>query len=72
MCECFARVNEKFAEFNGALECNLMASPPRAMISVCKVNSRGKKPPLMEASYCPFCGRKYKNDRMTVRNVKAA
>jgi hypothetical protein len=30
------------------------------MISICKMAPRGKKPPLMEASYCPFCGSRYK------------
>lgn len=60
MCGCFKNVNEKLAEYNGQLEFNMLAAEPRAMISLCKVASASRrKPPLMEASYCPFCGKKY-------------
>ena len=68
MCNCIKKVNEKLAEYNGILVTNLLADPPRAMVDVCKIASRGKKPPLFEASYCPFCGAKYpKNKRELAR-----
>lgn len=60
MCKCIDKVNAKLAEYNGLLETNLLANPPRAMISICKAVPRGKKPPLMEATFCPFCGAKYR------------
>lgn len=60
MCNCFAKVNKKLVGYNGILEFNFLALPPRTMVSLCKVQPRGKKPPLMEATYCPFCGEKYK------------
>lgn len=60
MCNCITKIDEKLAEYNGILEINLLANPSRALVSVCKRFPRGKKPPLMEASYCPFCGKKYK------------
>lgn len=59
MCKCLPMVNEKLTEYNGMLEINMLSNPSRAMVSVCKIISRGKKPPLMEASFCPFCGKKY-------------
>jgi hypothetical protein len=60
LCNCIAHVNKRLADYNGILEVNLLSNPPRAMISVCKVSTRDRrKPPLMEASHCPFCGVKY-------------
>lgn len=66
MCGCMKLVNEKLAEYNGILEFNMLAATPRAMISICKIATRGKKPPLMEASFCPFCGRKYLERRRSL------
>jgi hypothetical protein len=63
MCKCIERVDAKLAEYNAACETNLVANPPRAMISLYKVKPRGAKPPLMEASYCPFCGKEYPKRR---------
>ena len=72
MCKCFERVNEKLADYNGMLEFNFLADPPRAMVSVCKAKSRGKKPPLMEATYCPFCGGRYRDKRISVTKIADA
>ena len=72
MCTCISKVNEKLAEYNGMLEFNFLADPPRAMVSVCKAKSRGKKPPLMEATFCPFCGDRYRNGRTNVTNIANA
>lgn len=59
MCQCLDAVNAVLAEHNGCIEFNMLADPPRAMIAISKVKSKGKKPPLMEAAFCPFCGDKY-------------
>jgi hypothetical protein len=59
MCDCIDKVNVLLAERNGLLETNWLSNPARAMVSVCRKESRGKKPPLMEATHCPFCGDKY-------------
>lgn len=59
-CDCFSRVNAKLVAYNGILDFNLLASPPRAMLSISKLRTgERKKPPLMECSHCPFCGTKY-------------
>ena len=59
MCDCIEKVNELLKDRNGLLETNWLSSPARTMVSVCKLAPRGKKPPLMEATHCPFCGEKY-------------
>lgn len=63
MCKCIERVNAKLADYNGILETNLLANPQRVVLTTSKVVPRGKKPPLFEASYCPFCGEKYKEQK---------
>jgi hypothetical protein len=63
MCDCITKINKEFAEYNGLLETNWLSNPPRAMVAVCKLESRKQKPPLMEAAYCPFCGSKYPKKR---------
>ena len=73
MCACISKVNEKLAEYNGVLVTNWLAEPSRAMISVCKkVERTRQKPPLMEAAYCPFCGKKYKEKSPETRRADAA
>jgi hypothetical protein len=59
MCDCIEKVNELLKDRNGLLEVNLLSNPLRVMVSVCRRASKGKKPPLMEASHCPFCGERY-------------
>ena len=66
MCDCFDRVNAKLADHNGILETNILASPHRAMVSIGKRSPRGKKPPLMEATCCPFCGAQYKEQKRSL------
>jgi len=58
MCKCFTNINKRLAEYNGTLEFNMLAKTPRAMLVITKIK-KGKKPPLMEATFCPFCGKKY-------------
>jgi hypothetical protein len=70
MCGCFDRVNSGLFEHNGFLEMNLLASPPRAMVAVGKRSPRGRKAPLLEASYCPFCGDKYKDKKRALAQAQ--
>lgn len=70
MCDCIKRVNAKLADYNGVLETNLLANPQRVVLSTTKITSRGKRPPIFEASYCPFCGEKYKEKKR--RSLAAA
>lgn len=71
MCNCIEKVNEKLREYNGALETNWLAQPSRTLVSVYKVVARGKKPPLMEATFCPFCGEKHKERKKSLAVVAA-
>ena len=70
MCTCISKVNNKLADYNGLLVTNFLTDPPRAMISVCKkVERQRNKPPLMEASHCPFCGKKYKESKRALTSA---
>jgi hypothetical protein len=72
MCYCIHKVNALLKERNGILETNWLSSPARAMVSVCKKEARGKKPPLMEATHCPFCGEKYEERKSDLARDLAA
>jgi hypothetical protein len=65
MCTCIQKIDAKLAEHNGMLETNWLSDPSRAMICVVKKSASGtpKKPPRLEATYCPFCGERYPNTR---------
>lgn len=57
-CNCIERVDRKLTEYGVACETNLLG-PARAVISTYKLSGARKKAPVLEASYCPFCGEKY-------------
>jgi hypothetical protein len=58
-CNCFSQINEHLKTYGGELLCNLL-EPPRAIISTYREKAvRGKKMPIVFASFCPFCGGKY-------------
>lgn len=61
MCDCRTRVDGHLKDRNARLVVGFIAtgstldlSPP--LIAIEKINPRGKKPPHLVASYCPFCG----------------
>jgi hypothetical protein len=63
-CNCDEIINAslqwKNARLSTAFRCidnNLILVP--ALIMVEKIISRGKRPPLVIPTYCPFCGKKY-------------
>lgn len=65
-CGCLEHIDEELKTQNGRIargftinrELSIMdLSPP--MITVEKIG-RGKKPPIVLATFCPFCGAKYK------------
>jgi hypothetical protein len=60
MCKCIQIVNAQLVPYNGLVETNWLSNPARAMVSICKLVSKiNKTPPVMEATFCPFCGEKY-------------
>lgn len=67
MCECRSYLNNLLKPKNGRLAYgftfgggHMDLTPP--IIETEKINSRGKKPPVVVATFCPFCGEKYKGD----------
>ena len=66
MCECREKINKKLAEKNARIAGGFMlggstmtVTPP--MIETEKLVPRGKRPPIVLATYCPFCGEKFKD-----------
>ena len=58
-CSCISEVNAKLAESNGEL---LMTFWPvsRPLMETQKLDTKKRvKPPLVVATFCPFCGEKY-------------
>lgn len=61
MCNCIAEMNQKLAEggYNAAILTNLFG-PQKATVDTYKPDEKKRgKPPIVIASYCPFCGEKY-------------
>lgn len=67
-CHCITEVNAKLAEKNGQLSIGLGITKDlgiigRLLIGVEKKDkSKRVKPPLVSATYCPFCGKKFEGD----------
>lgn len=64
---CNAEIDAKLLPLNGRLargffidDRKLNLTPP--FIEVEKIQSRGKKPPKVMATFCPFCGRSLSNN----------
>lgn len=58
-CNCIEKVDAKLAEHNVALVTSLFGEP-KCAVEVYKVDAKKRgKPPVMMASYCPFCGESY-------------
>lgn len=59
-CDGIEVINVKLDEFNAVLNTNLFGFP-KVTLSTCKKHERvrAKKAPLVFASFCPFCGKRY-------------
>ncbi len=58
-CDCVSAMNERLAEHNAALVTTLFGEPKCAISTTKLRDVRSKRPPIVMASYCPFCGTKY-------------
>lgn len=61
MCDCVTDLNARLkAEHNGILITTLFGSPTRCTVGVDKLDTKvRKRPPVVIASFCPFCGEAY-------------
>lgn len=57
-CDCIDRVNADLAPRNATLLTNIFGAP-RACITLQKLHEVRGKLPLLQASFCPFCGTQY-------------
>jgi hypothetical protein len=73
MCTCHADIDTKLEPLNGKLATGFqLVRDEREMVltllmQVEKINPRGKKPPHVLPTYCPFCG-----DKLNVAKAEAA
>lgn len=59
MCECIKEVNKLLADHNAELVLPLFGNQ-RPFVQTAKVEtSKRGKPPLMQATFCPFCDEQY-------------
>lgn len=67
-CSCIAKVDEMMAPLNGRLGTRFTAESvgllQTVILTVEKVNPRGKKPPGLLAKFCPICGTAYDQPEM--------
>lgn len=58
-CNCLAEANAALADGNGEIVVTIWPVV-RPVIETMKVDSKKRgRPPMMVASFCPFCGTKY-------------
>lgn len=62
MCGCIPEMNAVLAPYNSALVFNLIGEP-RTVVETYKLNDKiRKKPPILQATFCPFCGERYSKE----------
>jgi hypothetical protein len=72
-CDCIQRIDEKLADQNFALDTSFLLGKDLSLTAVTlsvgthwKDSSkkvRGKKPPTIVVTFCPFCGKKATGDK---------
>ena len=66
MCNCIERVNEEMKTNNFNMRIDVpftMSKVRRCCIEVEKIDPKGKKKVRLFASYCPFCGVDYNEEK---------
>lgn len=67
-CDCITLVNEKLAEQNLVLDTSFLFPDFRCVLSIAthwkdpSKKVRGKKPTTILVTFCPFCGKKVKDE----------
>ncbi len=58
-CTCIERVDNDLRSHNAAIETNIFGTP-MALVRLYKIDEKKRgKIPLLQASFCPFCGARY-------------
>lgn len=65
MCDCIKTTNAMLREHNCHLVSTMFSKPEVVVVETVKIDSKKRgKPPLVLASYCPFCGEKYSTQQV--------
>jgi hypothetical protein len=65
MCDCMELVDKDLAQHGVQLNSNILSEPRRAILQTIPLTPkpgekrRRRRPPVVLATYCPFCGTKY-------------
>lgn len=72
-CDCIKRINDQLAEQNFALDTSFLLGKNLSLSAVTlsvgthwkdpSKKVRGKKPPTIVITFCPFCGKKANDDK---------
>jgi len=63
MCKCIAEINEKLAAHNTKIELPMLGLQ-QPFVSTTKIDTKKRgKPVMMFASFCPFCGQRYREQK---------
>jgi len=58
-CGCISRLNKRLVEHNAIVMTNLIGRP-RTVVTLDKLDTKKRgRLPILQASYCPFCGQEY-------------
>ncbi len=72
MCDCIETVNANLSAHNTTLCINLLRTPHPVMVATTKMMEKVRgKPIQVQATFCPFCGEKYR-DKSIFREAKGA
>ncbi len=65
-CDCIESISKTLREEHNALMVCTLFSPQKAVIGTEKIDSKKRsRPPMLIASFCPFCGVKYPSAKST-------
>lgn len=60
MCDCIQQTNNMLKEHNVRLVSTMFSKPEVVVVETAKIDTKKRgRPPVMLASFCPFCGEEY-------------
>jgi hypothetical protein len=61
-CGCLHQINKQLKPSGFFLEQNVLAGPSMARVKIALGATGKKRPPVLYADFCPFCGKAYQEE----------